>query len=91
MGLHMITDGVPAIVFRSFHYPGPNRIQVDVGQAVDQCLALFHNDTFKTFSPEKAAPMVAAVVKAGKPHLNLFNKLGQAGILLSKKRNLLVA
>ena len=62
MGLSMIPKGTPAICLGLFHDPCSDGVEIDIGQAVDQGLALINDNAFKPLGPEKAFPMVTPVV-----------------------------
>ena len=63
LGLEMIPQRIPAVFLGLFHQSGPDGIEIDVGQAVDQCFAVFHDHALEPISPEKAPTVVAFVVE----------------------------
>ncbi len=63
-GLSVIAQAVPAVVFRFFNDCGPHRVQVNIGQAVYQGIAVFNNNALKPLTPEKPPAAMALVLKA---------------------------
>jgi hypothetical protein len=70
---------------------GTHRIQVNVGQAVDQCLAVLHDHAFKPIAPEITFPTMSFVVKALEINFDFTHKFRQAGQLLPDHRQLPIA
>ena len=58
-GLHMVTDRVPTVVLGSLNQSCTQRIQVDIGQTVNQGVTVFHDQALETLPPQGAVPMVA--------------------------------
>ena len=53
--LEMVPEGIPPVFLRPGNYAGANWIQIDIGQAVDERVAVFNDAAFKPFAPEGAA------------------------------------
>jgi len=84
----MITDGIPAVFFRSFGDSRPQGVQVDIGQTVHKRLALVHDNAFKAVTPEISSPVVPAIVIARKVDFDIPHKFRKAGQLHPEKRPL---
>ena len=56
MGLGMIPKGTPPIFLGFFHNPCSDGVEIDIGQAVDQGLAVINDHAFKPLGPEKPFP-----------------------------------
>ena len=65
-GLGVVAKGTPSIFFRFFHDSRANRVQVNIGQAVDQCFPVIHDHALKPLGPEEAFSSCDAGYKTGK-------------------------
>ena len=78
----MIPQRIPPVLLRAGHDAGANRIEIDIGQAVDQGFAVFNDAAFKPFSQEGSPAMVffsdlTLIVIACEGLLYFFEKLGK--------------
>ena len=62
MGLSAISKGTPPIFLGFFHDSCSDGIEIDIGQAVDQGLAIIHDNALKPLGPEEPFPMATPVV-----------------------------
>ena len=84
-GLQMVADGVPAVGLGPFDQIGPDRIQVDIGQAIDQRLPVFHDHAFKPIPPKEAAALMLFIIVAREALLQFLQKLRKTGPFLPVK------
>jgi len=78
VGLGMVVQGTPPIFYGFFRNPGPDGVEVDIGQAIYESLAVINDDTLEPPGPEKPFPVVAPVVKPGKPLLDFLDEFRKA-------------
>jgi len=77
--LQMISQRIPAVVLRTVDYAGPQQIQIDICQAVDQCFAFVDNHAFETIAPKIAPAVVAPVVVPCRAYLDFPHEFGKTG------------
>ena len=61
MSLGMIPQGTPAVGLGLCYESGPDGIEIDIGQAVNQGIAVIHDHALESLGPEKAFSVVKTV------------------------------
>jgi hypothetical protein len=77
--LDQVTQAAPAVILGLVHEPGPDRVQVHVGQQVYQGFAFLDDYALEPLPPERAPAFLAFVVVLGEPLLDVFHEVTKPG------------
>ena len=78
-GLAVVSQRAPAVIVGTFDDPRPHGVQIDIGQAVDQGVAFFHDHAFEPLTPQCTPAFLLSVVIPGNSLFQFTDQLRQAG------------
>jgi len=73
----MVAEGIPSIFLRAFHESRTNRIQVHIGQQIDQRSTVLDDQGLETIPPEIALSAMLFVVETGESLLDILDEFGK--------------
>jgi hypothetical protein len=73
----MIAQRTPPIGFRTFDDPGSNRIEIHIGQQIDQRSAVLNDQRFEPVAPEIALSSMPLVIETGESLLDILDEFGK--------------
>ena len=68
----MVSQRAPPVVLRPLYQPGLYGVEINIGQTVDQGIAVLHQHALEALAPEEAFAAVAFIVPAREALFDLF-------------------
>jgi hypothetical protein len=85
----MIPKRTPPVFFRPGHDARPDGIQINIGQAVQQCIAILNDHALVPVIPQIPTPMPAFIEFPGKGLLEFLDEFRQGRPFLPPRLGLL--